>query len=236
MSRVDESIAQIEIDSASAGLTQSDYLKNLTTTNKDSIIGAINTLDAERKETQASLEETQSDVATAQADISQTASDLSALSDAIHYPEYLFYGLTTNDVIPDLPSNLVIPFDSNIRTDSVYSVSSGEITVNYDGWVKVTANVGAYNSQTTTNDRYSVKFFIEKYDGLDWAEVLNTRQFTYNRNDEDGENTSSGTYMIEMATGQKIRVVAEINSTSASLGDVTLLANSCSVLIETLSG
>jgi len=152
--------------------------------------------------------------------------------------KYLHYVASTSQDLLKYNSILntgwiIIKFDTNKRRDDIFSIDSlGQITVSADCWLKITTNCNAYNSQTTTNDRYTAKWIIQHMTASIWSDVDDSNNYSYHRNSEDGQGTGKPSTMIEVSNGDKIRVRATCSSNNDPLGDVTTISGQCSITIE----
>lgn len=105
-------------------------------------------------------------------------------------------GSTTQSLTGAFVTSLIA---NDIRSDTIYSNSNGEVTINKTGWFKVEYEVTA---DATGGGRSSMECKLEQNS----TDVPGSFSWGYHRNDVSGETTASATVLINVTSGDTIRV------------------------------
>ena len=115
----------------------------------------------------------------------------------------------------------IVLFNTSVRTNGIYSYSSGAVTVNQDGWYAIqfdTSAIGTSNSRRTAEWRLQVNA----------VDVAGSYAYSYHRSSTSGNTTASSVVQIQLTSGDILRV----RGRSAS-GTITTIANGCRLNITT---
>ena len=137
---------------------------------------------------------------------------------------------------------ITIPFDTAVYATSDLSLSSNEIVINRQlGPTKIIANFSARNTNITTNDRYTIRWFLEKYSGPTWSIVSGSEVYSYHRNAEDQNGSAAFAVIVQDlgSTYTKLRARCEtasvpvtIGSTNDPRGDLVINSAGVSLCLE----
>lgn len=154
---------------------------------------------------------------------------------------------TTNNTTAVLYNGnpITIPLDTNAYSTSDLSLSSNEIEINRAlGPTKITANFSARNTSVTTSDRYTVRWFLEKYNGSTWSTVSGSEVYSYHRNTEDQNGSAAFAVIVQDlgSTYTKLRARCEtasvpvtIGSTNDPQGDLVINSAGVSLCLEEIN-
>jgi hypothetical protein len=112
-------------------------------------------------------------------------------------------------------------FNTDVRTDSIYSYTSGEVTVDDAGWYEVTYDIGA---ESTNGDRSTMECVLQ----VNSINVPGTFAYGYHRTTGEGDDTASMSTLVELNTNDIIRVRIRIED---GTGIITK-SNACRLLIK----
>jgi len=120
-----------------------------------------------------------------------------------------------------------ITWDNEVRKDSLYThaASSAVVSVGSDGWYLVTAECSADLGSGTSRSHATWRLVLDQGGG--YAEVPGTIGGTYHRTVNDDEATMSITRMLDLDSGDLIKLQGFDNG-----NDVQTMANGCRFMME----
>ena len=125
---------------------------------------------------------------------------------------------TTTQVLSTLFVTLRV--GTNTIADPIYSNSNGSITINSSGRFKITYDVSA---DATSSTRSSSEARLQ----VNGVDVPGTTSFGYHRRTSEGKTTGSATTIVNITSGDVVRVRIRKNS-----GGVVTVARACRITIE----
>ena len=132
---------------------------------------------------------------------------------------------TVTEPIPT-GTTVTVDFDTvRAETAGLITSSAGVYTVNETRLYQIVFRVSTDN---TASARSTVRSFLELDVGSGFAFVPGSNIYTYNRNATEGENTASGKLLMQLNSGDSIRVRSERNPGQGT-PNLTLIANACSI-------
>jgi len=132
--------------------------------------------------------------------------------------EYFYaHNDTTTQVLSTTFVTVIIGTD--VRSDSIYSNTDGEVTVSKTGNFKITADIAS--------DSSGVRSTTEAVLQINGIDVPGSFAYGYHRNSNSGEDSSSITALCSLTANDIVRVrIRQIN------GGVETLSNACRLTIE----
>ena len=116
-------------------------------------------------------------------------------------------------------TEVTILFGTNVRDDSNYTYSAGQVTINTTGWYKITYDVTADNA---AGGRTSAFYNMEN----NTVDIPGSTSGSYHRNSGNGEDTASATFFANLTATDVIRVRGSATS------NVTTIAQGCRLTLE----
>lgn len=109
-------------------------------------------------------------------------------------PKYLCRTSTVNGAtIPNTTFVYIQPWETDIRTDSIYSVNGGDITINQSGWFDVSVNINL----DTSSSRTTAGTVLYLNDAL----LANSLTYSYHRSTANGEQTAVINRLVNITSG-----------------------------------
>jgi hypothetical protein len=102
---------------------------------------------------------------------------------------------------------VTINFSEIARMDTLYSMDSGILTVDVDGWYEINYNLNIEN--LSSNSRTSVVGQLEYNSGDGWVIISGSKSQGYSRNAANGDfNLNIPNVYVRLDSGTQVRVVA----------------------------
>lgn len=130
-----------------------------------------------------------------------------------------------------ITSEATIIFDTTRNGSDlmVYNVSSGETTFKESGKFSIQSTVSIDNTNTS---RSTAKIFVQLDTGSGFVTIPGIEAYTYNRTSASAENSASISTILDVNSGDKIRVRGVRNSGSGAL---LTIANGSNITISRLN-
>jgi hypothetical protein len=132
-----------------------------------------------------------------------------------------------------LSGTTVVSLDTQVRAlDVTHTAGNANVQIDNAGWYLVTFYVttGLTNSSSI---RTQTKGFLQKDTGGGYAAITGSDVFMYNRSDGQDKTTGTATILHEFASGDEVRIAAEVVS-----GDTTntvLVSEACGLTLMRLT-
>jgi len=107
---------------------------------------------------------------------------------------YEVYETTVTPISEVEASPNIIPFDAEENPNTDFSLSGGQVTMAFDGRIKV-----SYSVSTDGLDSDRSTTVVNAY--LNGSELARTRSYAYNRTVANGEGTANKTFLLTVADG-----------------------------------
>lgn len=143
---------------------------------------------------------------------------------------YRHNGSSSQNVPASPPAK--IDFGTLVKQDSIYNYSGGNVTFLETGTYRVSFDISIDNDAST--DNVANRSIAESYATLNSTEIDGSKTFSYHRSGEDGTDTATTTFVIDVSANDVLEVFSF--KADPSSNSLSTIANGCRLNIERISG